>query len=215
MSDFERARKFMVDNQLRTSGITDWRILAVMSDVPREMFVPEARRAVAYGDVDQPLGSSRYLSAAAPFAKLVQLAEIGPTDTVLDIGAGSGYSTAVLAGLAASVTGVESDAGLAAAAAVNLSALGITNAKVVQGAPEAGVKGQFSVIVVEGAIAAVPQALLGQLADGGRLVALLQDKGPAVAHIYVRSGKDTAGRAEFNANLPPLQFAKREEHFVF
>lgn len=215
MSDFQRARKFMVDNQLRTSGITDWRILGVMSDVPRELFVPQDRRDVAYSDQDQPLGAKRYLSAAAPFAKLIQLAEIGPSDTVLDVGAGSGYSTAVLAGLAASVTGVENDAELVAKANDTLATLGISNAKVISGALDRGVAGSFNVIIVEGVVPAVPQALLNQLSNGGRLVALISDGGPAVAHIYVRSGSEVAGRAEFNATLPRLDLARREEQFVF
>lgn len=219
MGEFERARKHMVDNQLRTSGITDWRILGVMSDVPRELFVPEERRAVAYSDHDQPIGGAgtrRYLAAAAPFAKLIQLAGIGPLDTVLDVGAGTGYSTAVLAGLAQHVTGLESDATLANAATANLTALGISNAKVVVGPLERGVNDSFSVIVLEGVVDCVPSTLLDLLADGGRLVALIADGGqPAVANVFVRTGAEVAARAEFNANLPPLGINSRETEFVF
>ncbi len=214
--DFGLARKHMVDNQLRASGVTDWRILGVMGEVPREKFVPEARQSVAYSDDDQPLGAKRYLAAAAPFAKLIQLAEIGPTDIVLDVGAGTGYSTAVLAGLAQSVTGIEPDAALVAAANANLDALGITNGRVVQGALTGAGKQEFTVIVVEGSVAVVPPALLAQLADGGRLVALLKLAGkPAVAYQFVRSGSSVSGRAEFNANLPPLELVHGEEAFVF
>src|SRR5689334_23246723 len=133
MSDYGRARRMMVDNQLRTSGITDWRILAVMTEVPREQFVPQDRQAVAYSDTVLPIGSNRYLAAPAPFARLVQLATVGPADTVLDVGAGTGYSSAVLAGLAQKVTALESDADLAAAAKANLAALNLDNVTVVEG----------------------------------------------------------------------------------
>ncbi|WDR03366.1 protein-L-isoaspartate O-methyltransferase [Devosia algicola] len=219
MDELIKARKHMVDNQLRTSGITDWRILAVMSSIPRENFVPESHRVVAYSDKYLPVtignGPTRYLGAAAPFAKLVQLADVGPSDTVLDVGAATGYSTAVLAGLAASVTGLEIDPAMVTAANVHLSALGIDNAKVVPGPLADGVKGQYSVIVVEGMVASVPEPLLDQLADGGRLVALIANGGPAVAHIFVRTGNEVAGRAEFNANLPPLPLEPQALAFEF
>src|SRR3569833_3573996 len=97
MIDFAQARKTMVDNQLRTSGSTDRRLLAAMGEVPREAFVPAARRGLAYIDEAQPLGGRRRLGPPAPFAKLIQLAAVEHTDRVLDVGCGSGYSRAVLA----------------------------------------------------------------------------------------------------------------------
>ncbi|WDR05746.1 protein-L-isoaspartate O-methyltransferase [Devosia rhodophyticola] len=221
MDEYLKARKYMVDNQLRTSGITDWRILLVMSDIPREDFVSDSASVVAYSDNHMPVavgtGAKRYLAAAAPFAKLIQLAEIGPTDTVLDVGAVTGYSTAVIAGLAATVTGLEIDPAMVTAANAHLSTLGISNAKVIAGPLAEGVagQGQYSVIVLEGVVAAVPQALLDQLADGGRLVALISNGGPAVAHIFVRSGSEVAGRAEFNANMPQLPIEVPEREFEF
>ena len=107
MVDYSTARRRMVDNQLRTSNVTDRRILAAMEDVPRERFLPDARRALAYVDAVHDLGGGRFLAAPAPFAKLLQLAEVDHTDTVLDVGAGSGYSVAVLARLARQVTGID------------------------------------------------------------------------------------------------------------
>ncbi|KKB83766.1 hypothetical protein VW29_13895 [Devosia limi DSM 17137] len=218
MIDFERARKAMVESQLRTSNVSDRRVLVAMGSVPRELFVPEARRAVAYIDDIQPIGapgSRRFIAAPAVFGKLLQLAEIGAGDSVLDIGAGSGYSTAVLAKLAASVVGVEEDAGLVAAANANLAGLGLGNARVMQGSLSKPGKGAYDVVIVEGALDEAPTAAFGQLKEGGRLVVLIRQGATAVAHLYVKSGKGVAARADFNAVLPALETARREEEFVF
>ena len=219
MTDFIYARKKMVENQLRTSGITDHRLLAVMAQVPREDFVPADRRDLAYIDEAHRVGAdpARYVAAPAPFAKLVQLAGVGSDDKVLDVGCGTGYSTAVLAQLARSVVALEVDPALVAAARANLATVGATNATVVEGALSAGAKahGPFDVIVLEGAVDAVPEPLLKQLAEGGRLVVLLKRGAAAVAHIFVRSGDDVASRAEFNTTLPTLQVAKPVSEFVF
>lgn len=217
MVDFERARKAMVDNQLRTSNVTDRRILNAMLSVPREDFVPASRRALAYIDEAHDLGHGRAMPAPAPFAKLVQLAEIEPGDAVLDLGAGLGYSTAVLAQLAHEVVGVESDPTLAAAAAKALSAAGVSNAEIVVSdlnnvQPHAS---GFDVILLEGAVNEVSPELFKLLRDGGRLVALIRRGPAAVAHVFVKSGETVNSRAEFNTSLPPLTEAKRPDDFVF
>ena len=218
MVDYERARRFMVDNQLRTSNITDRRILAEMGRLPRELFLAESRRPLAYIDDVQPLGaagSARFMPAPATFAKLLQLADIAASDRVLDLGAGAGYSTAVIAGLCDTVLGIEEDAQLAAAAVENLSALGLANAAMRAGTA-ADVAGQrYDVIMVEGAVDSVPEALFALLEDEGRLVALVREKGGAVAHVFVKSGGSVAARAEFNATLPPLYAGQRPVEFVF
>jgi protein-L-isoaspartate(D-aspartate) O-methyltransferase len=218
MTDFARARRMMVDNQLRTSAITDRRILSVMGSVPREAFVPEARRALAYIDNDLPLGiSGRALPAPAPFARLVQLAGIGPEDHVLDLGCATGYSAAVIGGLAKSVVAAEPDPGLVRMARTNLAGLGIANAEII----EAGLDGKgviggpFDVIVVEYGVDAVPQRLWTHLRDHGRLVALVGTGMTATAHIFVRAGDEIAGRADFNARLPALARDPEAEAFVF
>lgn len=219
MIDFERARKAMVDNQLRTSAITDRRLLGAMGEIPREQFVPEARRSLAYIDEAHrlPGGSARALPPPAPFAQLVQLAGVGPTDTVLDVGTGNGYSAAVLARLAGTVVALESDAGLAAEARANLAAVGAGTVEVIEGPLDAGAsrKGPYDAIVIEGAVAAVPDKLFGQLREGGRLVALIRSGATAVAHVFVRSGDDFAGRATFNTTLPPLTREEPASTFVF
>ncbi|HWU19469.1 MAG TPA: protein-L-isoaspartate O-methyltransferase [Devosia sp.] len=218
MVDYERARRFMVDNQLRTSHITDRRILAEMGRLPRELFLAESRRPLAYIDDVQPLGaagSARFMPAPATFAKLLQLADIAASDRVLDLGAGAGYSTAVIAGLCDTVLGIEEDAQLAAAAVENLSALGLANAAMRAGTA-ADVAGQcYDVIMVEGAVDSVPEALFALLEEEGRLVALVREKGVAVAHVFVKSGGSVAARAEFNATLPPLYAGPRPVEFVF
>ncbi len=217
MVDFERARQVMVDNQLRTSNVTDRRILAAMGTVARENFVPAARRGLAYIDETHELGNGRAMPAPAPFAKLIQLAEIEPTDAVLDLGAGLGYSTAVLAQLAHEVVGVESDATLAAEAQKALSAAGISNAEiVVSGFDDAQphAKG-FDVIVLEGTVDEVPHGLFKLLRDGGRLVAMIRRGPTAVANVFVKTGDTVNSRAEFNTSLPPLTASKKADEFVF
>ncbi|GLQ57908.1 protein-L-isoaspartate O-methyltransferase family protein [Devosia nitrariae] len=218
MVDFEHARRAMVDSQLRTTNVTDRRILAAMGRIPRENFVPEARRPIAYIDESHGFGAlapGRFLPAPSPFAKLVQLAEIGPGDHILDVGAGTGYSTAVLAALGAEVVGVEREAKLVEQARANLASLGIANAKVVEGAHDRAPKGRFDVIVLEGAVTSVPEAFFTSLGEDGRLVALVQTGVTAVAHLFVKAGKTVTSRAEFNANLPPLEAPRPREDFVF
>jgi len=220
MVDFDRARAVMVDNQVRTCNVTERRLLAVLLSVPRERFVPESRRELAYIDEAIPLteaSAPRYLAAPAPFAKLVQLADIQETERVLDIGAGTGYSTAVLAGLAREVVGVEPDADLAVKARDNLQSLGIENASVVEAGLDAPIKGQghFDVVILEGAVRNVPESAFSALRDGGRLIALVQEGLTGTAHVFVKVGKDIASRAEFNTSIPPLPVPKAPEQFVF
>lgn len=217
MTDYDRARKVMVDNQLRTAGITDRRLLAAMGEVPRERFVPEVRRGLAYIDDAIPVGGARKLGAPAPFAKLVQLAEIDGTDHVLDLGCGTGYSAMVLGRLGASVVAVESEPALAAEARFTLGAVGATNVTVVDGPLETAgkSKGPYDVIVIEGVVEQVADALFAQLKPEGRLVALVAERGrPAVAHLFARSGKGIASRAVFDAQLPPLA-PRQDDRFVF
>ena len=131
--DFQAQRIKMVDGQLRTTDVTGHALLQAFLEVPREMFVPQAKRDLAYLDADIELSAGRYLVEASPFAKMLALAEIGAGDRVLDVGCGTGYSTAILAKLARHVVALESDAALAELARANLAALGLTNAEVITG----------------------------------------------------------------------------------
>ena len=176
-ADFSELRVKMVDGQVRTTDVTSLPLLEAMLAVPREAFVPDSRKALAYIDEnilisDNSGPGARYLMKPSPFAKLVQLAEIGPNDNVLDVGAGTGYSAAVLSRLAKSVVALESDAALAERAASTLSGLGYDNVSVVRGELKAGHKAgaPYDVIFVGGSVEELSGALLAQLAEGGRLV---------------------------------------------
>jgi protein-L-isoaspartate(D-aspartate) O-methyltransferase len=157
------------------------------------------------------------MPAPAPFARLVQLAHIGPEDTVLDLGCATGYSAAVLARLGKSVVAVEPEPALAAEAEAALAALGCTNAAVRTGPIDGtGVGGgPFDVILIEAAVPAVPPAVWTHLRDRGRLVALIGTGMTAVAHLFVKTGDDIAGRPDFNATLPSIGRADEAREFVF
>jgi protein-L-isoaspartate(D-aspartate) O-methyltransferase len=207
----------MVQRQLLPNQVTDARLIAAMGEVPREAFVPANRRDTAYGDEDLELAPGRYLMEPRVFARLLQAADIAPGDVVLDVGCASGYSTAVLARLAATVVGLEADKALAADAARTLSQLNNDNAVVVEGALAAGLpkQGPFDVIVVEGAIERRPDDLLRQLAEGGRLVAVQIEHGVGRATLWRRTGELTAKRDLFDAAVSKLADFDAPAAFVF
>jgi len=208
MTDAARQRTNMVENQILTSDVTDRRILQAMGALPRERFVPAAWTALAYMDEAVPLSvSGRMLMAPRVFAKLLQLAEIREGDRVLDVGSGSGYSTAALARIAKSVVGLECDARLAEEARLNIAALGLANANIVEGPLPAGAAndGPYDVIVLEGSIATSPEALLDELKDGGRLVAVARREGGlGKATIWRRLGRSYDEWTAFDAAAPKL-----------
>ncbi|MBN9670442.1 protein-L-isoaspartate O-methyltransferase family protein [Roseibium aggregatum] len=220
MTDFNQSRRKMVDNQLRTNDVTDHRILDAMELVPRERFVPASKKAVAYIDEDLPIGaaeSGRVLMKPHIFAKLVQLAELREDDVVLVVGAGTGYSAAVLSRLAASVVALEENPELAKAAGELLIDLGIENAVVVEGPLVEGysAEGPYDAILVDGAVEVLPEALTRQLKPEGRLAVIEGLGGAGVARLYQKSGDAVSARFGFNASVALLpEFAKTKE-FVF
>ena len=222
MTDLTAARLNMIESQVRPNGITDRRIIAAMEGVPRELFVPESRRAGAYVDEDVPLDPAdaasgpRALIEAMAFARMLQHATIRPSDKLLLVGAGTGYGAAVASELAASVVALECDTGLAGEARKNLAA--VANVKVVEGALANGVAAEqpFDVIVAEGRVEEVPQALLDQLADGGRLLAVVGEAEMAQACVYTKSGSAVAVRQVFDASVAALPgLKKKKPAFVF
>jgi len=208
MTDAARQRTNMVESQILTSDVTDRRILQAMGTIPRERFVPAAWSSLAYIDEGVPLSvPGRVLMAPRVFAKLLQLADIGKDDRVLDIGSGSGYSAAVLAKIAKSVSGVECERSLADEARSNLAGLDLANAAIVEGPLPAGaISGApYDVVVLEGSIATKPEALLDQLKDGGRLVGVVRhENGLGGATIWRRFGRSYDRWTAFDASAPLL-----------
>jgi protein-L-isoaspartate(D-aspartate) O-methyltransferase len=211
----ESARFNMVETQIRPADVTDPRVLAVLNAVPRERFVPRASVALAYADVPVAIAPGRYLLDPRSFAKLLQLAEIGPEDRVLDVGCGTGYSAAVLARLAGEVIALEQDADLVRVAS-ELLANAVGKVEVVQGGLVEGVKGQapYDVIFVNGAVEQIPETLLAQLAEGGRLVTFLKD-GQSRAWLFLKEKGQVGKRPDFDADVPVLAGFRKAVGFVF
>jgi protein-L-isoaspartate(D-aspartate) O-methyltransferase len=220
MFDFAAARRMMVDCQVRTSDVTDQRIVAAMLDLPRERFVPERNASLAYLDLDVPVtggAPARRLLKPMVLSKLVQAAEIGPQDRVLDVACATGYSTALLARLARNVVALEEDVTLARHARENLAAVGVANAEVVSGGlPDGWQAGApYDVIFVNGAAEVVPERLLRQLAEGGRLVAVVGRAPASKAVLYLASGGQASALPIFDAAAPPLPGFAQPPAFVF
>ena len=218
MVDFTAARLNMVESQLRTNRVTDRRLLDAFETVPRELFVPEPLRGIAYIDEDLALGGGRFVMEPRVLARLLQAAEPGPEDVALDLGCGSGYATAILSQLVATVVALEDDATLAAAANRALGSLEIDNAVVVEGRLAGGYPKQapYNVILLNGAVAEVPPAIADQLAEGGRLVTVVR-AGPGLgrATLMRRDGGVVSSRVLYDAALPVLPGFEAEPGFVF
>lgn len=217
MPDFTAQRANMVETQVRPSDVTDPRIHAAMREVPRERFVPGARQMLAYADGPIEVAPRRYLMDARSFAKLVQLADIQTGDKILDVAAATGYSSAVLARLGGQVIALEQDADLVRIASDTLRSTGSANVTVAQGPLTEGARATapYDVIFVNGAVESVPDSLLGQLKEGGRLVAIVQNGPQGRAHLYVRQDGVAGSRGDFDATVPELAGFKKPVGFVF
>lgn len=220
--DFTELRRAMVDSQVRTTGVTDRALIEALFSVPREAFVPTSLRQLAYIDdhllLNPDADEARYLMEPSPFAKLVQLAQVQPSDLILDIGCGLGYSSAVLSHLGAAVIALESDEALAAQATDVLSETGFDSVAVVTGSLGDGLadEGPYDVIVLGGAVDEVPQTLLDQLRPGGRLVTVIASGGAGVAMLYLRDDEGVVSqRRGANLSVKPLQGFEKEAEFVF
>jgi protein-L-isoaspartate(D-aspartate) O-methyltransferase len=210
---FAAARRQMVDCQLRPNRITDEAVLAAIGEVARERFVPAAARGVAYRDEDVEIANGRYLVEPLVAARLLQSAEIAPGERVLDVAGATGYLAALASRLAGTVTLVEGDQRLAELARQILG-LGAT---VVQGDPEQGVPNAapFDVILVGGAVDYVPEPLKAQLAEGGRLLAIVMNQGVGEMVLIRRVGDRFATRVLFNAGCGHLPGFARKPSFAF
>jgi protein-L-isoaspartate(D-aspartate) O-methyltransferase len=213
---YAEARQNMVDNQLRANTIVDEGLIAAMGRIPREAFVPEALSGIAYVDEDLAIGDGRYMAEPMVLARLIQAAGVKQGDMVLDVGCGAGYSSAVLASLGASVVALECDPRLADRARANLTALGIAGVAVVTGDLAAGhaARAPYSVILIAGRVERLPLALTGQLAPGGRLVAVFAERGRVGQAVLVHQGS-SARVALFDAATHPVPGFAAEPGFVF
>ncbi|CUU18601.1 protein-L-isoaspartate(D-aspartate) O-methyltransferase [Bradyrhizobium sp. JR7.2] len=218
MSGFSTARLKMVDGQVRTNDVTDRRILDAMLTVPREAFVPIARQALAYLDLDLDVsegGAKRFLIKPQLTGKLLQAAEIGEGDNVLVVGCATGYLAALTARLARQVTATECDSALAAKAKDACASLANVTCKAAacaEGDPSAA---PYDVIILNGAFEVTPEALLGQLKEGGRLVGVSAQSTPPRAVIVTHTHGEFGHRALFDAAAPVLPGLERAAAFVF
>jgi protein-L-isoaspartate(D-aspartate) O-methyltransferase len=221
MSGFSTARQKMVDGQVRPSDVTDTRIIDAMLTVPREAFVPQSQRALAYLDLDLDVSEDgpvkRFLIKPAVIAKMVQAANIKGTDDVLVVGCACGYPAALVAKLARHVVATECDPALAVKAKDTLAELGLANVTVKATALAEGdsANAPFDVIILNGATEIVPERLYHQLKEGGRLVGVFAMTRPQRATIVTRTHDDFGDRALFDAAIPVLPGLGRPPTFVF
>lgn len=217
MTDFAAARTAMVDRQVRPSDVTSFPIIDAMLSVPRERFAPAGQESVAYADAPMIYGGGREGLDPRTFAKMLDGARIGPDDLVLDIAPGLGYSTAVIAAMAAAVIAVEPDEAMAAAAAATIEAMEIDNAVLRAGDAALGDPDHapFDAIFVNGGVAAAPESLTAQLKDGGRLVAIDMSEAAGKAVVYIRTGDVVRKRRLFDAAAALLPGFEPVEAFAF
>jgi protein-L-isoaspartate(D-aspartate) O-methyltransferase len=223
MSGFDLQRKNMVESQVRPSDITDRRIMRAMLTIPREAFAWSDTRAIAYIDRDLGVGPAtaegprRALLAPRVLAQMVQRLEIAPTDRVLEIGAATGYGSAIVASIAKRVVALESDPALAAAATAAITGLALSNVTVVTGPLADGWQPEapYGAILVGGAVPEIAPSLLDQLRDGGRLAAIILEGNTGRLKIWQRFGATYAVRTVCDASARPLPGFSRALGFVF
>ncbi|MFH5775053.1 protein-L-isoaspartate O-methyltransferase family protein [Paracoccus broussonetiae] len=216
MTDFAQRRTMMVDSQVRPNDVTSYPVIDAMLHVPREQFVPDARRDVAYAGQNIELGAGRVLLEPRTLGKMMEVLDLQSGDLVLNVGAGYGYTAALMAMIAQAVVAVEDDPAMAAEAQSRLTAQDVFNAAVVTGALNQGYASQapYDAMLIEGAIEEFPAALAEQLRDGGRVVALFREGNLGT----VRIGRKVEGRINwrfaFNAGAPVLPGFEKVRGFV-
>jgi protein-L-isoaspartate(D-aspartate) O-methyltransferase len=221
MSGFSTARQKMVDGQVRTSDVTDSRILDAMLALPRENFVPADKRALAYLDLDLDVAEGdvqkRFMLKPALTAKMLQALELSGTDNVLIVGAATGYAAARAARLAGKVTATESDPALCAKGVTAIAGVGLSNVtfRTAEAAAGDSADAPYDAIVLNGATEIMPDKLCGQLKDGGRLVGVFANRAPSRAMIVTRSHNDLGHRTLFDAAAPVLPGLERVPAFEF
>lgn len=216
MTDFATRRVMMVDTQVRPSDVTKFPIIEAMLAVPREVYVPRNLREAAYMGENLPLPGGRVMLEPRTLAKMLDGLDIQHSEMVLDLGCGLGYSTAIIGRLADAVVAVEADEALAAEAQSTLSSESVDNAAVIHGPLAAGAAkhGPYDVITIQGAVETVPQALLDQLKDGGRIGAIFMEGQLGVVRIGHKRDGRVDWRFAFNASAPVIAGFARERAFA-
>lgn len=216
MSDFAARRTMMVDTQIRPSDVTKFPIIDAMLSVPREAFVPDERRDVAYAGRNVDLGQNRVVLEPRTLAKMLDALNVQADELVLDLGCGLGYSAAILARMADFVVAVEEDEALAAEAQTALSEAGADNVAVIAGPLVDGnaKHGPYDVILVGGAVEDMPETILDQLKEGGRIAAIFADGMLGTVRIGYKVDNAIAWRFSFNAGAPVLPGFEVQQAFV-
>jgi len=208
--DFAAAREAMVESQLRPQGVTDPAVLEAMRRVPREDFLPSHTRPLAYVDRAVAIGDGRFLPAPAVLGQLLTQMMPERGQAALVVGAGTGYSAAILTEMGLKVTALESDAALAAAARDR-------KIKIVEGPLDQGYAdaAPYAQILIDGAVEYIPDALIAQLADGGRLGAAIVDRGITRLTIGRKAGDAFGTLSIGDAGVPALPGFRRRRAFTF
>lgn len=215
MADFAARRRMMVDTQVRPSDVTKFPIIEAMLNVPRECYVPDAMREAAYVGENLDVGGGRFMLEPRTLAKMLDMLNIGPNELVLDLGTALGYSSAVIAHLAQAVVAVEPEGGLAGDAQDLLVANGADNVAVIEGslAEGAAKHGPYDVIMVEGGVEQIPEALIAQLKEGGRIAAVFLEGELGECRIGRKHNGVVNWRLGFNAGAPLLAGFEKEMAF--
>lgn len=216
--DFAQARKVMVDSQVRVNDVTSSEVVSAFSSIPREVFVPKGMRASAYAELEIETSDARAMWLPRDLGKILVALEAEASDVSLVIGAGAGYSAALLGHMTDAVIALEDDEALVDAMAERFAEIGMDKAVPVQGALSDGLaeQGPFDIILVAGMIEEVPQAWLDQLSDGGSLaVVVATGRGVGAARIYKRAGDTFSYREAFECCPPILPGFEAEKAFVF
>jgi len=217
MSDTASACQHMIDGQLRPNEMNDERIIKAIASVCREKFVPKSLRGVAYLDDHIQVAPGRSLMGPMIFARLIGAADVKDTDLVLDIGCATGYSSAVLGRLAEAVVALEEDEKLVEMATDVLAVESCDNVAVVKGLLTDGlaVQGPYDLIFINGMVDQIPNGLTDQIAEGGRLICVLNDNGVGKASYVTCENGIVGKRILFDATIPVLDAFKKAEKFVF
>jgi protein-L-isoaspartate(D-aspartate) O-methyltransferase len=217
MPDFKSRRLMMVDTQVRPSDVTKFPIIDAMLRVPREAYVPNGKSEAAYVGENLPLGPNRVMLEARTLAKMLDALALRAEDVVLDIGCGYGYSSAVIAEMVEAVIAIEEDPDMAQEAQRTLAAQGVDNVAVIEGRLADGAKkhGPYDVMILQGAVEQISDAILAQLKDGGRIAALFAEGALGVVRIGFKLNGTVTWRFDFNAGAPVLPGFEKSSDFVF